>query len=98
MRKRVISARKMQEQRFKDLPIHCNSQMSSKELGFFCKLSEKNRLFLETVASKLALSARAFHRIIKIARTIADLEESTSLTMAHLSEAVQYRSLDRERI
>jgi magnesium chelatase family protein len=98
IRKRVISARKIQEQRFKDLSIHCNSQMSSKELGFFCKLSEKNRFFLETVASKLALSARAFHRIIKIARTIADLEESTSLTMAHLSEAVQYRSLDRERI
>ncbi|MBE9593052.1 MAG: ATP-binding protein, partial [Proteobacteria bacterium] len=48
--------------------------------------------------SKLALSARAFHRIIKIGRTIADLEESTTVTMAHLSEAVQYRSLDRERI
>lgn len=98
IRKRVISARKIQEQRFKDLSIHCNSQMSSKELRFFCKLSKENRLFLEAVASKLALSARAFHRIIKIARTIADIEESTGITMAHLSEAVQYRSLDRERI
>ncbi len=98
IRKRVIRARKIQEQRFKDLSIHCNSQMSSKELRFFCKLSEENRSFLEAVASKLALSARAFHRIIKIGRTIADLEESTTLTMAHLSEAVQYRSLDRERI
>jgi magnesium chelatase family protein len=72
--------------------------MSSKELRFFCKLSEKNRSFLEAVASKLALSARAFHRIIKIGRTIADLEEATNVTMAHLSEAVQYRSLDREKI
>ncbi|MCK4603808.1 MAG: ATP-binding protein [Deltaproteobacteria bacterium] len=98
IRKRVISARKIQEQRFRDLSIHCNSQMSSKELRFFCKLSEENRSFLEAVASKLALSARAFHRIIKIGRTIADLEESTTVTMAHLSEAVQYRSLDRERI
>jgi magnesium chelatase family protein len=98
IRKRVITARKIQEQRFKDLSIHCNSQMSSRELRFFCKLSEENRSFLETVASKLALSARAFHRIIKIGRTIADLEESTGVTMAHLSEAVQYRSLDRERI
>jgi len=98
IRKRVISARKIQEQRFKGLSIHCNSQMSSKELRFFCKLSKENRLFLETVASKLALSARAFHRIIKIARTIADIEKSTGVTMAHLSEAVQYRSLDRERI
>jgi magnesium chelatase family protein len=98
IRKRVIRARKIQEQRFKGLSIHCNSQMSSKELRFFCKLSEENRSFLEAVASKLALSARAFHRIIKIGRTIADLEESTTVTMAHLSEAVQYRSLDRERI
>ncbi|MEA1991476.1 MAG: YifB family Mg chelatase-like AAA ATPase [Thermodesulfobacteriota bacterium] len=98
IRKRVVKARKTQEQRFKDLSIHCNSQMSSKELRFFCKLSEENRAFLEAVASKLALSARAFHRIIKIGRTIADLEESTTVTMAHLSEAVQYRSLDRERI
>ena len=98
IRERVIRARKIQEQRFKDLSIHCNSQMSSKELRFFCKLSEENRSFLEAVASKLALSARAFHRIIKIGRTIADLEESTTVTMAHLSEAVQYRSLDRERI
>ncbi|MFO8239374.1 MAG: YifB family Mg chelatase-like AAA ATPase [Dissulfuribacterales bacterium] len=98
IRKRVVGARKIQEQRFKGLSIHCNSQMSSKELRFFCKLSGKNRSFLEAVASKLALSARAFHRIIKIGRTIADLEESTSITMAHLSEAVQYRSLDREKI
>ncbi|OPL16212.1 MAG: ATP-dependent protease [delta proteobacterium ML8_D] len=98
IRKRVVGARKIQEQRFKGLSIHCNSQMSSKELRNFCKLSEKNRSFLEAVASKLALSARAFHRIIKIGRTIADLEESTNVTMAHLSEAVQYRSLDRERI
>ena len=98
IRKRVVGARKIQQQRFKGLSIHCNSQMSSKELRFFCKLSGKNRSFLEAVASKLALSARAFHRIIKIGRTIADLEESTSITMAHLSEAVQYRSLDREKI
>jgi len=96
IRKRVIRAGKIQEQRFKDLSIHCNSQMSSKELRFFCNLSEENRSFLEAVASKLALSARAFHRIIKIGRTIADLDESTGVTMAHLSEAVQYRSLDRE--
>jgi magnesium chelatase family protein len=98
IRERVIRARKIQEQRFKDISIHCNSQMSSKELRSFCKLSEENRAFLEAVANKLALSARAFHRIIKIGRTIADLEESTTVTMAHLSEAVQYRSLDRERI
>ncbi|PXF60341.1 MAG: hypothetical protein C4B58_00425 [Deltaproteobacteria bacterium] len=61
----------------------------------FSQLSEENRSFLETVANKPALSARAFHRI---GRTIADLEESTTVTMAHLSEAVQYKSLDRERI
>ncbi len=61
-------------------------------------MSEENRSFLEAVANKLALSARAFHRIIKIGRTIADLVDSTTVTMAHLSEAVQYRSLDRERI
>ncbi len=98
IRKRVTKARRLQELRFKDLPIHSNSQMSSRELRTFCKLSKENRTFLETVAKKLALSARAFHRIIKISRTIADLEGSTDITMAHLSEAVQYRSLDREKI
>ncbi len=98
IRKRVSRARKFQEQRFKDLPIHCNSQMSTKELRTFCKLSEENRAFLEAVATKLALSARAFHRIIKIARTIADLDESVDISMAHMSEAVQYRSLDRKSV
>ena len=61
-------------------------------------MSEENRSFLEAVANKPALSARAFHRILKTGRTIADLEKSTTVTMAHLSEAVQYRRLDRERI
>ncbi len=98
IRERVTKARKVQELRFKDLPIHSNSQMSSRELRTFCKLSKENRSFLEAVAKKLALSARAFHRIIKIARTIADLEGSIDITKAHLAEAIQYRSLDREKI
>jgi magnesium chelatase family protein len=97
IKERVIAARKIQGQRFKNLSIHCNCQMSSKELRFFCKISKENRLFLESVANKLALSARAFHRIIKIARTIADLEGSMDINKAHLAEAVQYRSLDREK-
>ncbi len=95
IRARVGAARKRQEERFKGLGIHCNAQMGSRDLQTFCPLSNETRGFLEEVASRLNLSARAYHRIIKIARTIADLEASEDITVAHLAEAVQYRSLDR---
>ena len=95
---RVTTARKVQSKRFQDTTIHCNAQMSASDIDTFCPLSEEGRQFLELVATKLSLSARAFHRIIKISRTIADLAGEKDIAMPHLSEAVQYRSLDRESL
>ena len=95
---RVIAARNIQKERFRNLSIHTNAQMGSKEIKKFCVLTPEQQTFMEKVAEKLALSARAFHRIIKISRTIADLENSEDIQMHHLSEAVQYRSLDRQLV
>ena len=97
IRKRVISTRDIQSQRFKDIPIHCNAQMSSREIRKLCKLSGACSKLLETVSKKLGLSARAYHRIIKIARTIADIEGAPDILEPHIAEAIQYRSLDRNR-
>ena len=93
--KRVSAARKIQEGRFAGRGIYSNAQMSSADLEEFCNLSQEGRQFLGSVAEKLALSARAFHRVIKIARTIADIAGEKNIAVPHLAEAVQYRSLDR---
>ncbi len=93
---RVIAARKIQQRRFKDMPLFSNSQMSVKEISRFCVIDEKCSNFLENVCKKLKLSARAYHRILKIARTIADLDNKDEIETAHVAEAVQYRGLDRE--
>ena len=95
---RVAAARKIQSERFRKSSIHCNAQMSAPDIEKYCQLDKESRTFLQQVAEKLALSARAFHRIIKISRTIADLEGTEDIAISHLAEAVQYRSLDREHI
>lgn len=97
IRQRVIAARAVQTQRLKGTKIHCNAQMSAREIRHFCQLPDEASRFLEAAAAKLGLSARAYHRILKIARTIADLEASPAISVAHLSEAVQYRSFDRKK-
>jgi len=97
VRERVIVARKIQEERFKDLPeIHANSQMNTKQMQEYCQLEEAGHQLLKNAMEKLQLSARAFDRILKVARTIADLDSSESIQNHHLAEAIQYRSLDRE--
>lgn len=97
VRERVIKARKIQEKRFaKDNNIHCNAQMSSKLLKQICKIDEAGKEMLKKATDRLGLSARAYDRILKVARTIADLEGSREIEPAHLAEAIQYRSLDRE--
>ncbi len=93
--KRVLAARRVQANRFKNSTIHSNAQMSARDIDTFCVLDREGRTFLQQVANKLALSARAFHRIIKISRTIADLSGEEQISLHHLAEAVQYRSLDR---
>ncbi|AZI67051.1 ATP-binding protein [Kaistella daneshvariae] len=96
IRKRVLLAREIQSNRYKDLAIHYNAQMGPKEIEQFCELDETSQQLIKTAMNKLNLSARAYDRILKVARTIADLEQTENLSPVHISEAIQYRSLDRE--
>lgn len=92
IRKRVICAREIQEMRFKNVRgMYTNAQMGNKQVKQFCKLDEEVKVFLQAVARKFDLSARGYFKVIKVARTIADLAGSNEITIAHLSEAVQYR-------
>jgi magnesium chelatase family protein len=97
IRERVIKARMIQQARFANHDsVHSNSQMSRKVLEKYCSLSDEGRNLLKTAMEKLSLSARAYDRILKVSRTIADLEGSENIKPNHLAEAIQYRSLDRE--
>lgn len=96
IRQRVLKAREIQNERYKDLKISYNAQMGSKELEEFCELDEVSFGLIKMAMEKLNLSARAYDRILKVARTIADLEVSKNILSHHVSEAIQYRSLDRE--
>ena len=97
IRQRVIAARKRQQERFKDKPkITCNARMGSRELKTYCALNEPTMELLKFAMSDLNLSARAYDRVLKIARTIADLAGAESILADHISEAIQYRSLDRQ--
>lgn len=97
VRARVIAARNIQTERFKDYPgIHCNAQMSPPLLKRFCPLDKQCLSLLKMAMQKFGLSARAYDRIIKLSQTIADLENSDHILPQHIAEAIQYRSLDRE--
>lgn len=97
IRKRVTKARELQTERFKDFEnIHYNAQMSVKQIRKFCKISEESKHLLKIAMEKLNLSARAYDRILKVSRTIADLANSKDIQSEHITEAIQYRSLDRE--
>ncbi len=97
IRQRVIKARKVQQQRFASYPnIHYNAQMSSKMIRQFCKIDDTSQQLLRAAVERLQLSARAYDRILKVARTIADLEQSAEIEPHHIAEAIQYRSLDKE--
>jgi magnesium chelatase family protein len=97
IRDRVIKAREVQEQRYKDRNgIYCNAQMSSNMLKEICVINTVGVNLLKAAMEKLNLSARAYDRILKVARTIADLSNSDEIRPEHLAEAIQYRSLDRE--
>jgi magnesium chelatase family protein len=97
IRERVIKARKIQLDRFKGVKhIYNNGDMGSKEVRQYCKLDSAGSELLKMAMTKLGLSARAYDRILKVSRTIADLEGSEGILSQHISEAIQYRSLDRE--
>lgn len=96
VRKRVIEAREIQQKRFAEVDIHCNAMMNSAMLRRFAPLSRDCSELLEKAMQRLNLSARAYDRIIKVARTIADLDKKSDIETSHISEAISYRSLDRE--
>ncbi len=96
IRERVERARKIQAERFKGRKIHFNAHMGQKELREFCQLDETSENILKMAMEKLGLSARAYSRILKVARTIADLDGESDIKPHHIQEAISYRSLDRE--
>ncbi len=98
VRDRVNKARKVQSERFSGSKIYSNSEMSQRDIKKYCALEDDSKKLLETAIEKLSLSARAYNRILKVSRTIADLEGSQNITAEHIAEAVQYRSLDRHQV
>jgi len=97
IRNRVIAARTIQSNRFKGLrKVHCNATMRSKDMTKSCQLKEDAQSLLKMAISELNFSARAYDRILKVARTIADLAGKEQIESEHISEAIQYRTLDRQ--
>lgn len=98
IRERVVAARQRQEARFagSEEGVYCNAQMSSRQVKEICVINNVGQLLLKTAMTKLQLSARAYDRILKVSRTVADLADSDEIKVEHLAEAIQYRSLDRE--
>ncbi|NNG08968.1 MAG: YifB family Mg chelatase-like AAA ATPase, partial [Arenibacter sp.] len=97
IRKRVTAAREIQTRRFAELEnVHYNAQMNTKQIRNYCRMDEASKELLKNAMERLNLSARAYDRILKVARTIADLDNATDVSGNHIGEAIQYRSLDRE--
>ena len=96
IRKRVEETRRIQLERYKECGIYSNSELTPKLIEKYCKLDEKSKIILEKAFNKLGLSARAYARILKVARTIADMDKSENIQSNHLLEAIQYRSLDKK--
>ena len=97
IRKRVIAAREIQQKRYgESSQTHCNAQMTSSQIRTYCHLDDSSMALLKNIMEKLKLSARAYDRILKVARTIADLAGEENISSTHIAEAITYRSLDRE--
>ncbi|MCX5692120.1 MAG: ATP-binding protein [Candidatus Omnitrophica bacterium] len=95
IRERVKKARDIQLERFKDEGIFCNAHMSHKQIRKYCRLSQKEQDLLKMAMSELNFSARAYSKILKIARTIADIEESEDINADHIAEAIMKTDLDK---
>ena len=95
IKQRVTKARRIQYERFKDKNIYCNAQMGPREIKKYCILEEKAETMLKNAIEKLGFSARAYDRILKVSRTIADLENSGTISASHIAEAIKYRNLDK---
>jgi len=97
IRERVVAARRLQQERFSDSPgVHCNAAMRARDVQRFARPDADGQEVLRMAVSELHLSARSYDRILKVARTIADLEGSAGVAARHVSEAIQYRYLDRQ--
>jgi len=95
IRERVDRARKLQLERFAGKQIFCNAQMGAREFSAYCQVDSGGERLLELASNRLGLAARAYTRILKVARTIADLDAAARIAAHHISEAIQYRALDR---
>ncbi len=95
IRERVTRARAIQQERFKNDGIYANAHMKPRHIRKYCKIDESCQALMEAAMNRLGLSARAYNRILKVSRTIADIEGSEKIESHHISEAIQYRSLDR---
>ena len=96
IRKRVNNARQIQLDRLNSRGLRCNAQMTSGDIKKYCKLTADSNLLVKESFDRFNLSARAYNRVLKVARTIADLDGSESITARHIAEALQYRALDRK--
>jgi len=95
IRERVNQGRTIQLRRFEKTKIHANAQMGARDIKRYCAVKEDAEKLLETAINKLGLSARAYSRVLKVGRTIADLAGAEAIEASHIAEAIQYRSLDR---
>ena len=96
VRARVIAVRFVQEQRFEGEPIHCNAQMGIREIERYCRVDDATRALLHKAMETRSMSARAVHRVLRVARTIADLAGSEEIALEHVAEAVQYQALTQQ--
>ncbi len=95
IRQRIGRTRRIQQERFKKEKVFANAQMTPRLIRTHCEIDSESQRHLEQAMTKMGLSARAYDRILKVARTIADMEEQQNIADRHISEAIQYRSLDR---
>ncbi len=96
IKERIVEARKIQQERYRGIGIITNSELSSRYITKFCKINRESQILLKDAFERLGLSARAYNKILKVARTIADLEKADNIETGHIAEAIQYRSLDRK--
>ena len=98
IRKRVELCRQIQLERFKGRNLRCNAEMGVPEIRRYCELTPDGHALMQRIIDRLGMSARAHHRILKVARTLADMDGAESIATSHLSEAISYRTLDKKLI
>ena len=96
IQKRVVAARQRQTERFVGTAMHCNAHMGARQIKQYCAIGDDIKDLLRAAVSQLGLSARAYDRILKLARTVADLDGQADIQLAHVAESIQYRALDRK--